>query len=93
MAGFLVLSLCVTFASAASVPFECLKGLAGDWIAAEDGEMFRKGDVVSRYSVAASGSAVVETAFPGSPHEMVTVYHADSPPPGKRLISAAMDIT
>ena len=86
----LVLSLGVAFASAtpagapartaaASVPFERLKSLAGDWVAAEDGEMFKKGDVVSRYAVTASGSAVVETVFPGSPHEMVTVYHADGP--------------
>jgi hypothetical protein len=63
--------------AAASAPLERLKGLAGEWAAAEDGEMFKKGDVVSRYSVTASGSAVVETVFPGSPHEMVTVYTAD----------------
>jgi len=63
------------------VPFglERLKALAGDWVAAEDGEMAKKGDLVSRYAVAASGSAVVETVFPGTPHEMVTVYHADGP--------------
>ena len=65
--------------AAASAPFERLKNLAGEWVAAEDGEMFKKGDVVSRYAVTASGSAVVETVFPGSPHEMVTVYHADGP--------------
>jgi hypothetical protein len=34
---------------------------------------------VARYAVTANGSAVVETIFPGSPHEMVTVYHADGP--------------
>jgi hypothetical protein len=62
---------------AASAPLERLKSLAGEWVAAEDGEMFKKGDVVSRYAVTASGSAVVETVFPGSPHEMVTVYTAD----------------
>jgi hypothetical protein len=65
--------------AAAAASFERLKSLAGDWVAAEDGEMFKKGDVVSRYAVTASGSAVVETVFPGSPHEMVTVYHADGP--------------
>jgi hypothetical protein len=53
------------------------KALAGDWVAAEDNEMVKKGDLVARYSVTAAGSAVVETIFPGSPHEMVTVYHAD----------------
>jgi hypothetical protein len=65
--------------AAVGAPFERLKNLAGEWVAAEDGEMFKKGDVVSRYAVTASGSAVVETVFPGSPHEMVTVYHADGP--------------
>lgn len=56
-----------------------LKTLAGEWIAAEDGEMSRKGDLVARYAVTAAGTAVVETVFPGSPHEMVTVYHLDGP--------------
>jgi hypothetical protein len=62
---------------AASPAFESIKGLAGEWVAAEDGEMSKKGDLVARYAVTAGGSAVVETVFPGSPHEMVTVYHAD----------------
>jgi hypothetical protein len=47
--------------------FELFRALAGDWVAAEDGEMFKKGDVVARYAVTAAGSAVVETVFPGSP--------------------------
>ena len=55
------------------------KALAGEWVAAEDGEMAKKGDLVARYAVTAAGTAVVETVFPGSPHEMVTVYHADGP--------------
>jgi hypothetical protein len=54
-----------------------LKALAGEWVAAEDGEMSKKGDLVSRYAVSAAGTAVVETVFPGTPHEMVTVYHLD----------------
>ena len=41
--------------------------------------MAKKGDLVARYAVTAAGSAVVETVFPGSAHEMVTVYHADGP--------------
>jgi hypothetical protein len=57
--------------------FEKVKALAGEWVAAEDNAMAKKGDLVARYSVTASGTAVVETIFPGSPHEMVTVYHAD----------------
>ena len=88
--GVVLLSLGVVFASAAppvaagqsaaaAAPFDRMRGLAGEWVAAEDGEMFKKGDVVARYAVTAAGSAVVETVFPGSPHEMVTVYHADGP--------------
>jgi hypothetical protein len=66
-------------AKPASAALERLKALAGDWVAAEDGEMAQKGDLVARYAVTAAGSAVVETVFPGSAHEMVTVYHADGP--------------
>lgn len=58
---------------------ERLKALAGEWVSAEDGAMAKKGALVARYVVTASGSAVVETVFPGSAHEMVTVYHADGP--------------
>lgn len=68
----------------ASAAFERFKALAGEWVAAEDGEMSKKGDLVARYAVTAAGSAVVETVFPGSPHEMVTVYHAD----GRDLVLA-----
>ena len=62
-----------------SASLERFKTLAGEWVAAEDGDMVKKGDLVARYAVTASGSAVVETVFPGSEHEMVTVYHADGP--------------
>jgi hypothetical protein len=86
----ILLSVGVVFAAAAppgagsppaagAAPFDRFRNLAGEWVAAEDGEMFKKGDVVARYTVTAAGSAVVETVFPGSPHEMVTVYHADGP--------------
>src|SRR5262245_29296067 len=64
-------------ANGASAALERFKALAGDWVAAEDNQMVKKGELVARYSVTAAGSAVVETVFPGSPHEMVTVYHAD----------------
>ena len=66
-------------AKPAAAALERFKALAGEWVAAEDGEMSKKGDLVARYAVTANGSAVVETVFPGSPHEMVTVYHADGP--------------
>jgi len=75
----LALSAGIVLAAAKPAPaaLERFKALAGDWVAAEDGEMVKKGDLVSRYAVTAAGSAVIETIFPGSPHEMVTVYHAD----------------
>ena len=53
------------------------QALAGDWVAAEDGDMVKKGDLVARYHLTGSGSAVVEELFPGTPHEMTTVFHAD----------------
>ncbi len=62
---------------AASAALERFKALAGEWVAAEDGPMSKKGDLVARYAVTAAGSAVVETLFPGSAHEMVTVFTAD----------------
>lgn len=65
--------------AAAATAFGRITALAGEWVAAEDSEMFKKGDVVSRYAVTAAGSAVVETVMPGSPHEMITVYHSDGP--------------
>lgn len=83
-----VLSTGAAFATAAptatsgqpgSPALDRFKALTGDWVAAEDGEMFKKGDLVARYAVTAAGSAVVETIAPGTPHEMVTVYHADGP--------------
>jgi hypothetical protein len=61
----------------APASLDAFKALAGDWIAAEDGPMTKKGDLVARYAVTAGGTAVVETVFPGREHEMVTVYHAD----------------
>jgi len=68
-----------TTGASAPAALSPLKALAGEWVSAEDGPMAKKGDLVARYAVTASGSAVVETVFPGSAHEMVTVYHADGP--------------
>jgi hypothetical protein len=53
--------------------FERLKGLAGTWKSvARHGEDTMEGEF--HYKVTAAGSAVVETLFVGTPHEMVTVY-------------------
>jgi hypothetical protein len=57
---------------------ERLKKLAGEWVAADaDGKPTSQ--VVSAFKVTAAGSAVQETIFPGTGHEMVTLYHLDGP--------------
>jgi hypothetical protein len=61
---------------AMQVAFEQLKQLAGDWVmTGADG---KPGPAVTNtFRVTAAGSAVVETLFPGTDHEMVTIYHLD----------------
>ena len=55
---------------------ERFKALAGDWAATGlDGNSAP--DMRISYEVTAGGSAVVETLFAGTPHEMRTVYHKD----------------
>lgn len=55
---------------------EQLKRLAGEWAGkGTHGEMTHEATVT--YKVTSGGSAVVETLGPGSPHEMVTVFHQD----------------
>jgi hypothetical protein len=54
---------------------ERIKALAGDWegtVTTPDGP---KVSVV--YRVTSSGSAVLEDLFPGTDHEMITMYHLD----------------
>jgi hypothetical protein len=56
--------------------FETLKKLAGDWV--EIGKDGKPTDqVVSSIRVTAAGTAIQETLFPGTEHEMVTMYHQD----------------
>jgi hypothetical protein len=55
---------------------EALKQLAGDWVeVGKDGKPTDK--VVSSFHVTSGGSTVQETLFPGTDHEMVTMYHLD----------------
>ena len=56
-------------APAAKTAFERLKSIEGEW----------KGDDSMKvvYKVTAAGSVVQETMFPGTPSEMVTMYHLD----------------
>jgi len=56
--------------------FKRIKAMAGEWkgTAGPDG----KGDgAVVSYRVASAGSIVVETFFPNTKHEMMSVYHLD----------------
>ena len=55
--------------------FNAIKSLQGDW----RGPAAMKGMPPSRsvFRVTAGGSAVEETIFPGSPMEMISVYHMD----------------
>ena len=56
--------------------FDALKKLAGEWVeVGKDGKPTDK--LVSSVRVTSAGTAVEETLFPGSDHEMVTMYHLD----------------
>lgn len=55
---------------------EHLKGLEGEWRAVgEDGQP--TDEVVLIYRVVAGGHAIMSTEFPGTVHEMITVYHRE----------------
>jgi hypothetical protein len=54
--------------------FEFIKTLAGDWQRA-GGQQHAGGSKATTFKVSAAGSAVIETIFPDSPTEMITVYH------------------
>ena len=59
-------------ADTAAARFDKLKALKGDWTKSGG-----DGSIEATYRVTAGGSAVVETLFPGTPHEMVTVFTVD----------------
>jgi hypothetical protein len=62
--------------ASAAKQFAALKGLAGDWIElGKDGKPTDK--VVSSIRVTAGGNTVQETLFPGTDHEMVTMYYLE----------------
>lgn len=65
-------------ASNADVQMRRLKKLEGTWIGtAANGE--EKNPVESRWRVTAAGTAIEETLFFGSTHEMVSLIHRDGP--------------
>lgn len=59
-----------------SKEFERLKGLEGKWHG-ESQMNGQPGEIDVTYHVTSGGTAVVETLSPGTPHEMVSVYHDD----------------
>lgn len=79
---FAALALCAGTVGAADAPagsaaqaLDRIKALAGTWegnIGKPDGPA---GSV--RYELTGGGHVVKETLFPGTPHEMLTVYHLD----------------
>jgi len=56
--------------------FARFRDLHGDWRATESNPTQA---VTHTYRTIANGSVVVETAFAGTPHEMITVIHPDGP--------------
>src|ERR1700739_676546 len=63
-------------ASVSARRLEALKQMAGDWVeVGKDGKPTDK--IVSSIRVTSAGTAVLETLFPGTNHEMVTMYHLD----------------
>lgn len=64
-------------ASPAAAQLERLKALAGTWTGKAGPAGSPGQGAVVTWRVTGGGSAVVETIFPGTPHEMVTVYHLD----------------
>lgn len=66
-----------TPANISSPELNRIKALEGRWTATTS--MFGKKDeqVFTEYAITAGGSAVVETIFPGTPNEMMSVYYDD----------------
>jgi hypothetical protein len=68
----------------AKTAFGKIKTLVGEWksttsgghSAKEDSD-HGKGGVTITYRLTGAGSALVETQFPGTDHEMVSIYHLD----------------
>ena len=57
-----------------SKEFERMKELAGVWEGTSN--MAKEGEKVRvEYRLSSGGSAVVETLFPGAPHEMISIYY------------------
>ncbi len=72
-----LLSLPAAAAPDAKAAFDRLKSLAGAWEGkAGHGDQLQPGASV-RWETISNGTAVMETLFPGTPHEMRSVYFLD----------------
>jgi hypothetical protein len=60
----------------AKAAFEKLKSLAGEWQQKSEGQGHDQSGKIL-YKVTSNGSVVMETYFPGSDHEMISMYHLD----------------
>ena len=58
-----------------SADLERIKSLAGRWEGTTQHASGAQEPAAVEYKLTSGGSAVVETLFPGTPHEMVSVYH------------------
>ncbi|HVP40296.1 MAG TPA: hypothetical protein VMS93_14050 [Candidatus Saccharimonadales bacterium] len=64
-------------AAAGPSALDPIKKLAGEWVGKAGPAGGKEMDAAVTYHVTASGSAVMETLFPGTDHEMVTMYTLD----------------
>ncbi len=85
--AFVVVAMCSTAraeenADPLTIAFEKLKAMRGEWTIEGDAckDMPKNAKIV--YKVVAGGSVVMETTFPGTKMEMISMYHRD----GKRLV-------
>lgn len=60
----------------AAACFERLKQLAGEWVAVDEAGAPAE-RVLVIYRVTGAGSTLMEQLFPGTDHEMITMYHLD----------------
>lgn len=85
-AMLLTLTVAATFLSAAAASsegdapnqtkFELIKQLEGEWLQLDENGQPTE-TVGSIFKVSAAGTVVLETLFPGTDHEMLTIYHQD----------------
>ncbi len=61
--------------TANDIAFNRLKKLVGDWQIANPRSEAEKSAVALRYHLTAAGTVLVETDFPGTDKEMMTMYH------------------